>query len=145
MNPSCLKVERAIIFLKSVSNIALRAEINIVKLEIKAITKIVSLLSKITVKNRIIKYTPAVTSVEEWTSAETGVGAAIAAGSHLINGNCALLVKHPIKRKILRKIEWTKKVDPKEKKRPIERIKHKSPTRFKNIVIILAPKDLEFW
>lgn len=37
--------------------------------------------------------TPAVTSVEECTSAETGVGAAIAAGSHLEKGNCALFVK----------------------------------------------------
>jgi len=35
---------------------------------------------------------PAVTSVEEWTSAETGVGAAIAAGSQLIKGNWALFV-----------------------------------------------------
>lgn len=32
------------------------------------------------------------TRVEEWTSAETGVGAAIAAGSQLEKGTCALLV-----------------------------------------------------
>ena len=32
------------------------------------------------------------TSVDEWTSAETGVGAAMAAGSQLENGICALLV-----------------------------------------------------
>lgn len=30
--------------------------------------------------------------MEEWTSAETGVGAAMAAGSHLENGICALFV-----------------------------------------------------
>lgn len=36
--------------------------------------------------------TPAVTSVEEWTSAETGVGAAIARGSQLEKGNWALFV-----------------------------------------------------
>jgi len=36
---------------------------------------------------------PAVTSVLLWTSALTGVGAAIALGNHLLNGNCALLVK----------------------------------------------------
>lgn len=30
--------------------------------------------------------------MEEWTSAETGVGAAIAAGSHLEKGICALFV-----------------------------------------------------
>jgi len=35
---------------------------------------------------RISKYTPAVTRVEEWTSADTGVGAAMAAGSHAENG-----------------------------------------------------------
>jgi len=38
------------------------------------------------------RYTPAVTRVEEWTNAETGVGAAIAAGSQLENGIWALLV-----------------------------------------------------
>lgn len=32
------------------------------------------------------------TSVEECTSAETGVGAAMAAGSQLTKGNCALFV-----------------------------------------------------
>ena len=37
-------------------------------------------------KNRINKKTPAVTNVEECTRAETGVGAAIAAGSHLEKG-----------------------------------------------------------
>jgi len=30
--------------------------------------------------------------VEEWTSEETGVGAAIAAGSHALKGICALFV-----------------------------------------------------
>lgn len=34
---------------------------------------------------------PAVTRVEEWTRAEIGVGAAIAAGSQAEKGNCALL------------------------------------------------------
>jgi len=33
-----------------------------------------------------------VTRVEEWTSADTGVGAAIAAGNHAEKGICALLV-----------------------------------------------------
>jgi hypothetical protein len=41
---------------------------------------------------RINKYTPAVTKVEEWTEAETGVGAAIAAGNQEENGIWALLV-----------------------------------------------------
>ena len=42
--------------------------------------------------NRTNKKTPAVTSVDEWTNAETGVGAAIAAGNQLENGIWALLV-----------------------------------------------------
>lgn len=43
-------------------------------------------------ENRIRRKTPAVTRVEECTKADTGVGAAIAAGSHAENGICALLV-----------------------------------------------------
>ena len=42
---------------------------------------------------RITKYTPAVTKVEEWTKADTGVGAAIAAGSQALKGNWALFVQ----------------------------------------------------
>jgi hypothetical protein len=42
--------------------------------------------------NRINKYTPAVTKVEEWTNADTGVGAAMAAGNQAEKGICALLV-----------------------------------------------------
>lgn len=37
------------------------------------------------------RYTPAVTKVEEWTRAEIGVGADIAAGSQAEKGNWALL------------------------------------------------------
>lgn len=40
--------------------------------------------------NRIIKYTPAVTKVDEWTNAEIGVGAAIAIGNQAEKGNWAL-------------------------------------------------------
>ena len=40
----------------------------------------------------MIRNTPAVTKVDECTSADTGVGAAIAAGNHLENGIWALLV-----------------------------------------------------
>jgi hypothetical protein len=45
------------------------------------------------VLNRISRYTPAVTRVDEWTKADTGVGAAMAAGSQAENGICALLVE----------------------------------------------------
>ena len=45
---------------------------------------------------RIIKYTPAVTRVEEWTKEDTGVGAAIAAGSQAEKGIWALFVQAAI-------------------------------------------------
>lgn len=37
--------------------------------------------------------------MEEWTKEETGVGAAMAAGSHAENGICALLVQAAITNK----------------------------------------------
>lgn len=43
-------------------------------------------------ENRIRRNTPAVTKVDEWTRALTGVGAAIAAGSQLEKGSWALFV-----------------------------------------------------
>jgi hypothetical protein len=49
---------------------------------------------------RMIRNLPAVTSVEEWTNDETGVGAAIAAGSHDENGIWALFVIAPVRRRI---------------------------------------------
>lgn len=55
INPNCLRVERAIIFLKSVSNIALRAEISIVNLEITAATRTIEGFLRMTLKNRIIR------------------------------------------------------------------------------------------
>ena len=38
-------------------------------------------------EKRISRYTPAVTRVDECTNADTGVGAAIAAGNHAEKGN----------------------------------------------------------
>lgn len=61
-----------------------------------AVSKAWTVGCRINSLKRISKYTPAVTSVEEWTSAETGVGAAMAAGSHAENGICALLVQAAI-------------------------------------------------
>jgi len=46
--------------------------------------------------NRVIKYIPAVTRVDECTSDDTGVGAAIASGSQAEKGAWALFVKAPI-------------------------------------------------
>src|SRR6185312_6801176 len=44
---------------------------------------------------RAIRYTPAVTIVAAWMSAETGVGPAMASGSQTYSGICALLPVHP--------------------------------------------------
>lgn len=88
--PNCLSVESAIIFFKSYSKLATSPDINMVIVEINKST--VLSLNLNVLENRIKRYTPAVTSVEEWTSADTGVGAAMAAGSQAENGIWALFV-----------------------------------------------------
>ena len=45
---------------------------------------------------RLRKNKPAVTSVDLWTRALTGVGASIAKGSQTEKGNCADFVRAPI-------------------------------------------------
>jgi hypothetical protein len=45
--------------------------------------------------DRATMYTPAVTMVAAWISAETGVGPSIASGSQTYNGNCADLPQAP--------------------------------------------------
>lgn len=97
ITPSCLSVERAIIFFKSHSVIALRPAISIVVVATKRRVGQNSFHSFRNGKNRMSRKTPAVTKVEECTSAETGVGAAMAAGSHLENGIWALFVIAAIK------------------------------------------------
>ena len=93
--PSWLSVDNAMIFFISISNMAVIPAIIIVIIPIN--NKIYLIFISIIIKFiRINKYTPAVTSVEEWTKAETGVGAAIAAGNHAENGIWALLVQAEI-------------------------------------------------
>ena len=74
------------IFFISISFIAIAPAINIVIDEV---------ISKDDIKNGVLdsiglnrnrRNTPAVTRVDEWTRADTGVGAAIAAGSQEENG-----------------------------------------------------------
>src|ERR1700685_4131243 len=48
--------------------------------------------------DRAVMYTPAVTMVAAWISADTGVGPAIASGSQTYNGNCADLPQAPTNR-----------------------------------------------
>lgn len=56
-----------------------------------------------TTLKRIIKYSPAVTKVEEWTKAEMGVGADIAAGNQEEKGNKADFVIQPVKKTTITK------------------------------------------
>jgi hypothetical protein len=46
---------------------------------------------------RATMYTPAVTIVAAWISADTGVGPSIASGSHVCSGSCADLPQAPMK------------------------------------------------
>lgn len=92
MTPNCLRVDRAMIFFISISDIAINPAINIVTVAVRSSNLLKEGdLFKVG-ENRIKRKTPAVTKVEEWTRAETGVGAAIAAGSQAEKGIWALLV-----------------------------------------------------
>ena len=86
------------------------------------------------------------TSVDEWTKAETGVGAAIAAGSHALNGIWALLVIAPkTKRQDRKTLSIVDGCHPPVKTRYATRTsKNTSPSRFVSAVIIPAPKDFPF-
>ena len=90
MKAICIRVDSAMIFFRSVSY---RAEILAVS-EVK-VANVISVYRVVGCRwsdRRIISITPAVTRVDECTRADTGVGAAMAAGSQAVKGNCALLV-----------------------------------------------------
>lgn len=99
----------------------------------------------------MIKNTPAVTKVEECTNAETGVGAAIAAGSHLEKGIWADLVILAIRINIVHSnISFLDQrvvilQCPKLRIKAIDIMIITSPTRFIRAVIIPAPRDFGFW
>lgn len=99
-------------------------------------------------EKRISKKTPAVTKVEEWTRAETGVGAAIAAGSQAEKGICALLVIAATiivnQRKGWVEEEFKERMfqESELKARAIEIRSSTSPTRFVKAVIRPALHDL---
>src|SRR5690349_3853517 len=46
-------------------------------------------------ETRTMRYTPEVTMVAAWMRADTGVGPAMASGSHTYNGSCADLPQAP--------------------------------------------------
>lgn len=92
---------------------------------------------------------PAVTRVEECTRAETGVGAAMAAGSQAEKGSCALLVIAAIMSSniispVTLNLFWTKFHCPAEKARAQATIRRASPIRFVIRVIMPAAIDLSF-
>lgn len=98
---------------------------------------------------RTRRYTPAVTRVDEWTRAETGVGAAMAAGSQAANGIWALLV---VAAKVISVInnswEWGKMIivrSPLAMHNIIAIISKASPSRLVRTVSMAALKDLGFW
>lgn len=105
IKPNWERVDSAIIFFESLS---LRANVPVIKIVNNEIGIRISFHNSITLWNRIIKYNPAVTKVEEWTNEETGVGAAIAAGNQTEIGNCALLVIDPKKNIIIIKELFSK-------------------------------------
>lgn len=91
ISPICLRVDKATTFFKSVSKLATNPAISIV------VTPIINMVRNKTLsftigRNRMSRNTPAVTRVDECTKADTGVGAAIAAGSQAEKGIWALLV-----------------------------------------------------
>lgn len=144
-------MDKAIIFLKSHSTAAASLDIVIVRIEdnIKMLENQEN--EDMNGWKRIRRNTPAVTNVEEWTRAETGVGAAIAAGSHLEKGIWALFVRDAII--INNNIRENEGVFIKEGiyQWPCEHIKailnkiSASPIRLVRTVIIPALKELGFW
>lgn len=98
----------------------------------------------------MVKNTPAVTRVEECTRADTGVGAAIAAGSHLEKGIWALFVIAAIiiimgiwgrlcEAHMLRMFHW-----PWLRVQAMDRRIMTSPIRLARAVIIPAARDFGF-
>lgn len=101
INPNCLKVDRATTFLPSDSAIA--ALLATKRVMVPKMNHTNHHIIEVE-PNRIISQIPAVTKVELWTRALTGVGAAMAAGSQLVKGTCALLVQAVIKNKLKTKL-----------------------------------------
>lgn len=134
------RVEKATIFLKSDSKKALTpAPRRVVKPKKKINFDLVK--DKLNENENKIK-TPAVTSVDEWTREDTGVGAAMAAGNQAMKGNWALLVilnntiKNPAE--IIKLILNLKIINDKIIK------KIESPTRLLMKVNILLFKVIQF-
>lgn len=66
-------------------------------------------------EKRIIKKTPATTSVDEWIRAEAGVGASIASGNHTWKKNCAAFITPDVTKQKAKSVKKWKAVWPKKK------------------------------
>src|SRR5947209_6497576 len=86
MYPSCETVEYANTFLMSVCARPMVAAKNAVAKPIAATQSMAAGECRNSADERAIMYTPAVTIVAAWINAETGVGPAIASGSHTYRG-----------------------------------------------------------
>src|SRR5512139_1892595 len=95
MNPSCDTVEYASTFLMSVAARPMLAANAAVRAPTPATTAIAAGAAAYSADIRVTMYTPAVTIVAAWISADTGVGPAIASGSHTYSGTCALFPHAP--------------------------------------------------
>src|SRR5690554_8086814 len=89
MKPTCEMVDQARIFLMSVWPIATMAAMRAVSTATQTtVAAAVGALAKMP-PVRAMRYTPAVTMVAAWMSADTGVGPAMASGSQVCSGSCA--------------------------------------------------------
>src|SRR5687767_11263178 len=95
MNPSCDTVEYARTFLMSFWAMPIDAAKIAVTAPTMATTSDASSDMRNSTFDRTTMYTPAVTIVAAWMSAETGVGPAIASGSQTYRGTCADLPHAP--------------------------------------------------
>lgn len=151
IKPNCLNVERAITFFMSISVIADNPAISIVREAIISRKELKNCNWFKKGKKRIKRKIPPVTSVDEWTKAETGVGASIAAGSQLEKGIWALLVIPAMVKDIIMIEEYSFIQTlvmiqfPFCRSQAILTKIKTSPIRFVKAVNMPAARDLGFW
>src|SRR3989338_3075627 len=98
MRPSCDKVEKARMRLRSVCAQATTAENRAVTSPTPSTVRSMGSQAENRGKKRAVRYTPATTMVAEWMRAETGVGPSMASGSQTCSGNMADFPQAPAKR-----------------------------------------------
>ena len=142
ISPSCLRVDRATIFLKSIS-VRLIIPARVIVSRPKRDMYSLMAFSP----NLIIRKIPAVTRVLEWTRALMGVGALIARGSQTFKGTWALFAMQATNKNKIIRIEvspalemWPKKQSPR-----IPTRSKKSPSRLERNVVIPLSVLIHVW